>query len=307
MSWKVFRFLTSINICQRFDTYKVALVTVQRNKKRNFNKLVYVAPATMGLWIFQSANEKDKDKDNNNNNNNNNNNDVKEITAKEGFIVTTDVLYEQGLYEQLYDHLSNYKHNGDVEILWRLSRVLYKLSKTADESEAKKMILEAYDYIQTAISIKEDHYAVQKWMAILLDSKSSLEGMKSRIQQLYTIKKHMLRAIELNPKDATILYMLGTWCYHVSDLAWYQRKIASLVFGEPPNSSFEEALTYFEKAEEMSPNFYSLNLLMLAKTYLKLGRKEDALKYLKLTTEYPTTDHGDVQSKKEAQEILNAL
>ncbi|XP_015186466.1 PREDICTED: regulator of microtubule dynamics protein 1-like isoform X2 [Polistes dominula] len=259
----------------------------------------------MGLWIFQSADEKDKDKSENNKNNNNNH--VKEITAKEGFIVTADVLFEQGSYKQLYDHLSSYKHKEDVEILWRLSRVLYNLSKTANESEAKKMILEAYEYIQTAISIKEDHYAVQKWMSILLDSKSSLEGMKSRIQQLYNVKKHMLRAIELNPKDATTLYMLGNWCYHVSDLAWYQRKIASLAFGEPPSSSFEEALTYFEKAEETSPNFYSLNLLMLAKTYLKLGRKEDALKYLKLTTEYPTTDHEDVQSKKEAQEILNAL
>lgn len=54
------------------------------------------------------------------------------------------------------------------------------------------MILEAYNFIQTAMSIKEDHYAVQKWMSILLDSKSAMEGMKSRIQQLYSIKKHML-------------------------------------------------------------------------------------------------------------------
>ncbi|KAI4488677.1 hypothetical protein M0802_011385 [Mischocyttarus mexicanus] len=302
MLWKFFRFLTSINKCQRFDIYKVALVAVQRNEKRNFNKLVNVLPATMmGLWIFQSANENDKDKDKDNNK------DLKEITAKEGFIVTADVLFEQGLYKQLYDHLLRYKHNGDVEILWRLSRVLYNLSKTANESEAKEMILEGYNFIDTAISIKEDHYAVQKWMSILLDSKSALEGMKSRIQQLYNVKKHMLRAIELNPKDATTLYMLGNWCYQVSDLAWYQRKIASLVFGEPPNSSFEEALTYFKKAEETSPNFYSHNLLMLAKTYLKLGRKEEALRYLKLTTEYPTTNHEDVQAKKEAQEMLNSF
>ncbi|KAF7380524.1 hypothetical protein HZH68_016389 [Vespula germanica] len=293
---KMFRFMTSIKICQRLNMCKVALV-VQTNQKCNFNKLVYVVPTMMGLWTFQSTKEKEKE----------NNNEAKEIAMKESYIITADVLFEQGLYKQLYKHLSNYKDNKDVEILWRLSRVLYNLSKTANESEAKKMILEAYNFIQTAMSIKEDHYAVQKWMSILLDSKSAMEGMKSRIQQLYSIKKHMLRAIELNPKDATTLYMLGSWCYQVSDLAWYQRKIAALVFEEPPNSSFEEALTYFEKAEETSPNFYSYNLLMLAKTYLKLGRKEDALRYLKLTTEYPTTNHEDVQAKKEAQEMLNAF
>lgn len=66
------------------------------------------------------------------------------------------------------------------------------MSKTANESEAREMILEAYNFIETAINIKEDHYAVQKWMSILLDSKSAMEGMKSRIQQLYSIKKHML-------------------------------------------------------------------------------------------------------------------
>lgn len=213
-------------------------------------------------------------------------------------------MYDQGLYKQLYDLLSNYKDSKDVEILWRLSRVLFNMSKTSSETEAKEMIEEGYNLIVKALSIKEDHYAVHKWMSILLDTKSAMESTKSRIQQLYNVKRHMLRAIELNPKDATTLHMLGSWCYGVSELAWYQRKIASLVFGEPPTSSYEEALVYFEKAEEADPNFYSQNLLMLAKTYLKLGKREDALKYLKMTAEYPTTNHEDVQAKKEAQEML---
>ncbi|KAL2712068.1 protein Wnt-7b isoform X2 [Vespula squamosa] len=37
------------------------------------------------------------------------------------------------------------------------------------------------------MSIKEDHYAVQKWMQILLDSKSSMEGMKFRSENLDSI------------------------------------------------------------------------------------------------------------------------
>lgn len=104
-----------------------------------------------------------------------------------------------------------------------------------------------------------------------------------------------------------LTYMLGCWCYEVADLAWYQRKIASVIFGEPPSSSFEEALMYHETAEKADPNFYSRNLLMLGKTYLKLNRKEDAIKYLQRAIEYPVKTYEDQKTKQEAQKILNSL
>lgn len=101
--------------------------------------------------------------------------------------------------------------------------------------------------------------------------------------------------------------MLGCWCYEISSLAWYQRKIASVVFEEPPNSSFEEALMYHENAEKVDPNFYSRNLLMLGKTYLKLNRKEDAVKYLKKAAEFSARNDDDQKAKQEAQKILSNI
>ncbi|KAK2581020.1 hypothetical protein KPH14_006070 [Odynerus spinipes] len=286
------RFMNIIKTCRKFSGYQAVLALQKGSQRSKFNRLFYGAPTIMGLWTLKSVKDDKK---------------PTEEAMRETLLIKADALFDQGLYKQLYDLLSNYKDSKDVEMLWRLSRVLYNMSKTSSESEAKEMILEGYHLIETALTIKEDHYAVHKWMSILLDSKSAMDGMKARIQQLYNVKQHMLRAIELNPKDATTLHMLGTWCYQVSDLAWYQRKIAAIVFGEPPRSSFEEALMYFSRAEETNPNFYSQNLLMLAKTYLKLGKREDALRYLKLTTEYPTTNHEDVQAKKEAQELLHSF
>lgn len=66
------------------------------------------------------------------------------------------------------------------------------MSKTASDVEAQKLILEGYDLICIALDIQEDHYAVHKWMAIFLESKSTLEGTKAHINELYNIKKHML-------------------------------------------------------------------------------------------------------------------
>ncbi|XP_076378697.1 regulator of microtubule dynamics protein 1-like [Megalopta genalis] len=172
------------------------------------------------------------------------------VTTKEVLLGKADALFDQENYKGIYDLLTNYRDSEDVEILWRLSRALYKMSKTATDVQGKKMIYEAYDLINNALSIKEDHWAIHKWMSVILNSKCSYEGMKVQIRELYNIKTHMLRAVELNPTDATTMYMLGTWCYQVSDLAWYQRKVASVIFGEPPTSSFEEALKYFQNAEK---------------------------------------------------------
>jgi hypothetical protein len=48
-------------------------------------------------------------------------------------------------------------------------------------------------------------------MFILLDKKASHEGLKERISQSFVVKKHIERACELNPKDATSFHLLGYW------------------------------------------------------------------------------------------------
>lgn len=101
--------------------------------------------------------------------------------------------------------------------------------------------------------------------------------------------------------------MLGCWCYEISSLAWYQRKIASAIFAEPPTSTYEEALTYHKNAEEVEPNFYSRNFVMLGKIYLKLNRTEEAIEYLRKAVEYHAKNDDDQKAKQEAQKILNDI
>ncbi|XP_011708107.1 PREDICTED: regulator of microtubule dynamics protein 1-like [Wasmannia auropunctata] len=262
-----------------------------KNNVQIVRKLTIMSPFTiMGIWGVVKNNDKDKT----------------QISMKE-LLTKADALFDQGDYKGIYDLLSKYKDNKDVEILWRLSRAIYKMSLMASDVEAQKLTYEGYDLIRMALDIQEDHYAVHKWMSIFLNGKSLLEGTKANIKESYNIKRHMERALELKPGDATLLYMLGSWCYEVSNLAWYQRKIATVIFGEPPTSTYEEALMYHENAEKADPNFYSRNLLMLGKTYLKLNRQEDAIKYLKKTVEYPARNDEDQQAKQEAQKLLNSI
>uniref|UniRef100_A0A0V0GDU5 Regulator of microtubule dynamics protein 1 n=1 Tax=Triatoma dimidiata TaxID=72491 RepID=A0A0V0GDU5_TRIDM len=90
-------------------------------------------------------------------------------------------------------------------------------------------------------------------------------------------------------------------------MPWYQRKIASMIFTTPPTSSFEEALGYFNKAEEVDPRFYSHNLLMLGKTYIKLNKEDKARYYLDLACNYPVSTDDDMLANKEACDLLSKI
>ncbi|XP_048451965.1 regulator of microtubule dynamics protein 1 isoform X2 [Rhincodon typus] len=100
---------------------------------------------------------------------------------------------------------------------------------------------------------------------------------------------------------------MGLWCFTFAELPWVQQKIAAMFFATPPSSSYEEALQYFNKAEQADPNFYSKNLLMMGKTYMKLKNEKLALLWLTKARDYPARNEEDKQVQKEANELLKLI
>lgn len=220
-----------------------------------------------------------------------------------------DYLYGSGETEKLYNFLNQYRDSNDAEILWRLSRAsrdLAQFSKT-DKNEKKRLVYESQDFAKKALEINELCSAAHKWYGICLSDVGDYEGMKVKIGNAYIIRDHFQRAIQLNPKDATTIHLIGVWCYMFADLPWYQNKIAAALFATPPSSTFDEALVYFEMAEEVDPNFYSKNLLYLGKTFLKLKNNELALMWLQKARDYPVRTEEDKEVNKEATDILKSL
>ncbi|XP_038248912.1 regulator of microtubule dynamics protein 1 isoform X3 [Dermochelys coriacea] len=227
----------------------------------------------------------------------------------EEIIEQADYLYGSGETEKLYQLLTQHKNSEDAEILWRLARAsrdLAQLSSTTAE-EKKQLVYEALEYAKKALEKNESNFAVHKWYAICISDVGDYEGIKTKIANAYVIKEHFQKAIELNPKDATSIHLMGIWCYSFAEMPWYQSKIAAMLFATPPTSTYEEALSYFHKAEEVDPNFYSKNLLLLGKTYLKLKNKKMALLWLTKIRDYPAHTEEDKQVQKEAVELLNSI
>jgi tetratricopeptide (TPR) repeat protein len=213
---------------------------------------------------------------------------------------------EVEVVKNLHTFLTQHKESANPELLWRLARAsrdLANLSVT-DETSKKSLTYEAHEYAKRALACGEENWACHKWYAITLSSLGDYEGTKQKISNAYEIQNHFKKAIELNPLDATSYHLLGRWCFTVADVPWYQRKIASAIFDTPPSSSYEEAIDYFERAERLDPNFYSMNQLMIAKAYLNLSKKTEARQWLEKLENFDVRTEEDQRAIYEAREHL---
>lgn len=197
------------------------------------------------------------------------------------------------------------EHPNNPEILWRRARVAYNIGfAIVDTNTKKRRFEEAMDFCTEALKYGTNISAAHKWYAIVLSEISGLQGTKASIQSSYEVKEHFDRAAELDPKDPNCWHFLGRWSFTIASIGWWSRQIASTIFATPPQSSFEEALEYFEKAEAIRPGFWKANNLFIAKCHQSLGNKEKALEWLQKASALPTNTAEDIQTQEEVRTLL---
>ena len=170
---------------------------------------------------------------------------------------------------------SKYPENSDI--LLRLSITHHYLSESAiEKSEDKKNALKAFKYIEQANDIDPDNPNILKWYVITLGKTVEEDTIRNQIEQSKNIQTIALKVIELLPNDEFCYSIMGQWHYKLADLGRASRRIASILFSEPPKGSFEEAQYFFEKSLQYNPNYIG-TYYWLGKTYLKLDNKQKAV------------------------------
>jgi tetratricopeptide (TPR) repeat protein len=229
---------------------------------------------------------------------------TEDTTKLNELVLHADQLFDENKYQETISLLKEYENQNLYEIKWRIARALYSQSKSETGKKSEELVREAFDYSKAALELNDTHFAGHKWYAVLLDAKSGLDGTKERISQLENFHKHLERALELNPQDATTWYILGEYYFGLADLNWMTRKIVAVVFANPPSATYEQALECYEKAEQMNPDFYSLNKFALGRTYLQLGNKEKAKEFLTKAYNVNVANEDDKKCKEEATKLL---
>ena len=200
--------------------------------------------------------------------------DLKDIDIK---LTNLEFDKAQAPLEQLYN-----KYPENTDVLLRLSITHHYLSESAlKKSLDKKNALKAFEYIDKAFNIKPDNPDILKWYVITLGKTVEEDTIRNQIEQSKNIKNIALKVIDLLPDDEFCYSIMGQWHYKLADLGRASRRIASILFSEPPKGSFEEAQYFFEKSLERNSDYIG-TYYWLGKTYLKLNNEQKAIELFKL-------------------------
>ena len=184
-------------------------------------------------------------------------------------------------------------------------RIYYKLALiTKDKQIKRKLVEDGYEKAKLALTKGNHISSVHRWYGILLNEKSQYTSSEEQIRSAYEVLDHFEEACRLNPQDPTAYYCLGSWYWEVAQISSWKRSLVKMIFGELPKATTHDALSKFLTAEEISPGFYSKNLLMIVKCYMELNSRAAAMEFAKLLTkrERKTQEDEDVH-----QELLKLL
>lgn len=183
------------------------------------------------------------------------------------------------------------------ELAGRIGRLQNSKEKQVDYYKASKL------YAERALRLNADHSDANLVMAIAIGRLAMLKKGKEKVEAVRDIKKYAEKAIMLNPDNFKAIHIMGKWLLEVSNLTLLERELANMLFGGLPKASYNAALKYFLKAEELKPDFI-LNYFEMAKLYLKLNHKPKAIELLKHLLLLPVTASDDQMIKGEAKQLL---
>ena len=183
----------------------------------------------------------------------------------------------QAPLEQLHN-----KYPQNTDVLLRLSITHHYLSESAMKKNLDKdNALRAFEYALKAFNIEPDNPDILKWYVITLGKTVEEDTIRNQIEQSKNIKNIALKVINLLPDDEFCYSIMGQWHYKLADLGRASRRIASILFSEPPKGSIEEAQYFFEKSLERNSDYIG-TYYWLGKTHLKLNNEQKAIELFKL-------------------------
>ena len=200
---------------------------------------------------------------------------------------------EEDLYQATLPALlaENKQLKPDPTELLRMADIY--LDSGNDESFNKSDRLAAYEQgaknAKHALALDEENAHAHYLYAANLGSAAELKGLMVSVMTVQELKRHIKRALELNPIHAEALHMMGMM---LEELPW-------MLGGDR-----DSGLTYLRRSVAADPNDFSAQL-DLAKVYFKRHDVEAARKELDLLLGHPLSPNASVRDRRHWEEALH--
>ncbi|CAK9825494.1 Regulator of microtubule dynamics protein 1 [Anthophora retusa] len=195
-------------------------------------------------------------------------------------------------------------HQDNIEVIWRFARASYDHAEAeSDKNVRRTIILEGIKYCEGVLESR--HPDLFKWYAILIGLNGDYLSTTEKVKNGVVFQNYVTKALEMQPNDFELHYLLGRFKYEVANLSWIEKKVATAMFSEFPNVSHEEALDCFETAARLG-NKTPYIQLYISKCYIALKRYSRAIDFLNEVLEKPILTDEDEKVHTEASKLLNA-
>jgi tetratricopeptide (TPR) repeat protein len=175
----------------------------------------------------------------------------------------------------------------NINVLSRLSAAHHFLSEETNDKKIGKLNMDkALKYITEAMSIDSTNAEVHKWYAVSYGKSVENQSIRKQIESSKIIEFHCLKAIQKIPNDPFCYNIMGQWHYRLADISSFSRRLAKIIFEEPPKGSFEMAEYFLKKSLELEPNYIG-TYYWLGKTYEKMDKKDKALLLFQTAIDLP--------------------
>ena len=145
--------------------------------------------------------------------------------------------------------------------------------------DVKEELLEALEIAKKGEELSNGNSKSHLWYAILLGDTCKYDDTRVKLTKGLEFEKQVKLSLEIDPYNSTALHLIGRYSFEVAGIKWWEAKIAATIFGCVPQSSYEEALQYFLRADELNSEWVE-NTLFIAKCLIVLGRGEEARSWL---------------------------
>ncbi len=220
-----------------------------------------------------------------------------------------DELRQAGEFEEGLEFLKSMReeHPENVEVLWRLSRIMVDRAMLLEEGsdEQKALYLDAVPVAEAAIDADPEHSWAHLSLAIAAGRAGLVSGTRDRVRLSRTVKEHADKAIEYDAENDLAYHVRGRWNHEVASLGWAARTIVRAIYGGLPDASFEQGAADLRQAIDLKDRI--VHRMELGRTLIELDQKEEAREHLRAAIQMRENDPMDFRYKEQAHELLMSI
>jgi len=198
------------------------------------------------------------------------------------------------------------------DALWRTSQILVDMGKqlpNAQRAHRDSLYAEGLELAQRAVNVNAQGADGHFMVAVATGRVALTKGARERVRYAGVVRESALRAIELNPRHAGAMHVMGRWNAEIERLPGVTKFFAKTFLGASVfnQASWENAFSYFEQSIALEPdNIY--HHLDMAEALRDAHREQDAIPHLERVAQLPLgCDPMDATYQQQAAELLAQL